>query len=164
MKPILLYLVLVGLPLLGIVGLLQVGHSLSAPVSLAGKWDAQLAPAQPQDSAPEAGLFHAGSTTVSITQSGPSLRLTFDSAPNTIFEGSIRDLTINASALDRGVGATTNSSNFTGTPVAFRARVDRLARPDRLVGVLSVDEGASRTELLLTATRQTDARKASGGQ
>ena len=163
MKPILLYLVLVGLPLLGTVGLLQVGQGLSAPVSVAGKWDVQLAPAQPQDSGREDGLLRAGPTTVSITQSGPNLRLSFDEGPSSIFEGSIRDMTINASVLNRGAAATTNSSNFTGTPVALRARVDRQTRADRLVGVLIVDEGPSRTELLMTATRQTDARKATGG-
>lgn len=161
MKSILLYVVLVGIPLLGIVGLLQVGQSLSAPVSLAGKWDAQLFPAQPQDSAPQM-LLRAGPTIVSITQSGPNLRLSFDDPPSTILEGSIRDLTVSASVLNRRAAAATNPSNF--TPIAFRARVERQTPADRLVGVLIVDEGSVRTELPLTAIRQAEAGKATGGQ
>ena len=42
MKPILLYLILVGLPVLGIFGLLRAGQKLSAPISLFGTWNAQL--------------------------------------------------------------------------------------------------------------------------
>jgi len=134
------------------------------PISLAGKWDIQLVPAQPQDLARADGLLRAGPASVTITQSGPNLRLTFDDTPSSIFEGSIRDMTINASVLDRGAAAVRNPANFTATPIAFRARVDRQTRADRLVGVLIVDEGPSRTEFLMTATRQTDAGKATGGQ
>src|SRR5436190_2119284 len=134
MKSILLYLVLVGLPLLGIVGLLQVGQGLSAPISLAGKWDVQLVPSRPPDPARQDGLLRAAPATVNITQSGPNLRLTFDNTPSPIFEGSIRGMTINASVLDWGRAAMTNPSNFTAIPIAFRATVDRRTRPERLVG------------------------------
>jgi|SRR5882672_8663517 len=164
MKSILLYLLLVGVPLLGIVGLLQVGQSLAAPISLAGKWTAQLVPAQPQGLAGEDWLLGDGSTTLSITQSGPNFRLTFDDSPGTVFEGSIQDMTINASVLDRGGAATTNPSYVRTTAVAFRGRVDRQAHPDRLIGVLIFGDGPSRAEVSLTAVRQGEGRKATRSQ
>jgi hypothetical protein len=169
MKSILLYLFLVGVPLLGIVGLLQVGQSLSAPISLAGKWTAQLVPAQPQDLASEDWLLGGGSTTLSITQSGPNFRLTFDDTPGKVFEGSIREMTINARVLDRGGAATTNPSNVRTTAVAFRGRVvrgtvDRQVQPDRLIGVLIFGDGPSRAEVSLTAMRQAGGREVTRGQ
>jgi len=162
MKSILLYVVLVGLPLLGIVGLLQVGQSLSAPISLAGKWNVQLVPAQPQGPARQDGVLRASPGTLSITQSGPNLRLSFDHTPSPTFEGSIRDVTINATVLDRRTAAMPNPANYTAAPIAFRATVDRQARPERLFGILIFGDGPSRAEVRLTATRQREDREATG--
>jgi hypothetical protein len=152
MKSFLRYLILVGLPLVGIVGLLQVGQSLTAPISLAGKWSAQLLPVQTQDFAGSEWLLHSASKVLSITQSGPKLRLSFDDAPSITFDGSIRDLTISANVHNREAAAAANPSNVRTSPVAIRAEVDPHA--DHLVGVLVFENGLSRTEVPLTAIRQ----------
>src|SRR6267378_4265967 len=94
MRAVLLYLVLVGLPVLGIFGLLRVGQTLSAPISLAGRWNAQLSVASPLGSSVGDPLIHPGPTVLSITQSGPQVFLTFDDIQKTTLIGNVQDLTI----------------------------------------------------------------------
>ena len=163
MKPVLLYLVLVGIPILGILGLLQVGQTLSAPISVAGTWNAQLSLPSQLDSAAGDPLIHPGPTLLNISQSGPDLLIAFDDDQKTTLVGHVRDMTIDASFFRDGRAATNSTSSATRT-IDFHARVDRQTEPDRLVGVLIFEDGPSRTEVPLTATRHGEVRKATGGQ
>lgn len=162
MRAVLLYLILVGLPVAGILGLLRVGQTLSAPIFLAGKWNAQLAPQDPRELAGEGSLLLPGPITLTIKQSGPNLLLTFEEDPKTTFVGNIRDVTINAGMVRQGATAPVVEN---GTiPISFQARVERQTERDRLVGVLIFEDGLSRTEVPLTALRQGEVRKATRGQ
>lgn len=152
MRPILLYVSLVGLPVLGILGLLQVGQTLSAPISLAGKWNAQLIPRNPQDLAGNNSLLRPGPTTLNITQSGPNLLLSFEDDPKATFVGNIRDMTINAGMVRQDAKATYTSNGTTS--IFLRARVDRHTSPERLLGVLTFANESVRIEVPLTAIRQ----------
>lgn len=162
MKPILLYVGLVGIPILGILGLLQMGQRLSAPISLAGKWSAQLTPPNSHEFAGEDSLLRPGPTTLNITQSGPNLLLSFEQDPKSTFAGNIRDVTIDAGMVRQGA-TPTRTSNGT-IAIYFHGRVDHQTKPDRLVGVLIFEDGSSRTEVPLTAIRQDEVRGATGGQ
>jgi len=158
MRPIILYLVLVGLPVLGILGLLQVGQTLSAPISLGGKWSAQLTPPDPRELVGEDWLLRHGPTTLNITQSGPNLLLSFEDDPKSTFVGNVRDVTINADLVRQGT-ATSNGR----VAIYFHATVDLQTEPDRFVGVLILDDGSLRTEVPLTAARQSGVHRANGG-
>jgi len=161
MKPVLLYLVLVGIPILGILGLLQVGQTLSAPISVAGTWNAQLSLPSQLDSAAGDPLIHPGPTLLNISQSGPRLFLAFNDDQKTTLVGNVQDMTIDASVFRDGRA---NSSSLAATIIHFHGKVNRQTEPDRLVGVLIFEDGPSRTEVPLTATRQGEVRKATGGR
>lgn len=162
MRTALLYLILVGLPVLGILELLHVGQGLSAPISLAGKWNAHLVPQNPRALAGEDSLLLPGPITLTITQSGPNLLLTFEEDPKTTFVGNIRDVTIDAGMIREGATAPRTSNG--AIPIYFHARVERQTEPDSLVGVLIFEDGPSRTEVPLTAMRQGEVRNATRGQ
>jgi hypothetical protein len=163
MRPVLLYLILVGVPLLGILALLRVGQTLSAPTSLAGSWSAQLSP-NPHDSLEGVLLLSSGPTMLSISQSGPNLLLSFNDNQQTTLAGTVRDATINASLVRQGVTATTYGPTAETNAIFFRAKVDRQSDPHRLLGVLIFARGPVHTEVPLTAIRQGEVRKATGAQ
>jgi hypothetical protein len=162
MKAILLYMILVGVPVLGILGLLRVGQRVSAPISLVGKWSAQLTPPNPQDLAGDDSLLRPGSTSLRISQSGSHLLLSFGDGQNTTFVGNIQDMTINAGLVRKGDTGPDRSDRTTAAKL--NARVDRQTDPDRLVGIVIFDYGSISTEVLLTATRQNGVSKSTGEQ
>lgn len=85
-----LYLLLVGTPLLGLIGLLRVGERLEAPPSVAGTWNVDSAFTR----AVERGCFpsaFAEATTLEVTQSGRFIRLTANDPAATLFEGRLTD-------------------------------------------------------------------------
>jgi hypothetical protein len=162
MKPILLYLILVGLPVLAIFGLLRAGQKLSAPISLAGAWNAQLNLENPPDSSVRTALIHPGPTVLSITQSGPHVFLTFDELQTTTLIGNVQDLTVYASFIPES-GGPTNTSGSKMTAIYFHGRVDRQTQPDRLLGVITFDRGPVRSKVSVIASRQSGVRQPTGG-
>lgn len=80
-KSVLLYIALVGLPVLGVLGILRLGSGLSAPPHLAGVWRAGLGPATQLvppcvELAHDAPAFH-------LSQSGVTVDLTLNDAART---------------------------------------------------------------------------------
>ena len=156
----LLYLSLVGLPVLGILGLLQVGQTLSAPISLAGTWNAQLNP-DSESTAAKSGLLPQPMV-LTITQSGPDVILVFDDNQQTTLVGKIQGATIDATALRHERTTATYAADFRNTPSSFRASIDWQAEPRRLVGVLVVDRGRLHAEVPIVAVRKGEVRKGVG--
>lgn len=73
------YALLVGIPLLGIVGVLGAGRRLTPPISVAGSWDFQIDPSATQAKPCFAGLGFTRSIVLSISQSGRYLTLKINS-------------------------------------------------------------------------------------
>ena len=159
MRAVLLYLGLVGLPVLGILGLLQVGQRLSAPISLAGTWNAQLSP-ESESTAADPGLPRP--VVLTITQSGSDVILVFDDDQRTTLVGKIQGAIIDATAV-RQDGTTANyAADFGNTPRSLRASIDWRAEPRRLVGVLVLDRGRLHAEVPILAIRKDKVRKGGG--
>lgn len=156
LRSFLLYSTLVGLPILGILGLLRAGQNLSAPISVAGTWEAQLSfPSQPPD---EPTIRH-GPTVLNISQSGTHLFLAFDEKTKLV--GSIDDVTIYAARSDGPDSA--NTLSLSPTAIYFRGRINRGRESDQLLGVITFAQGTVRTEVPLTASRHHGAIKPDGG-
>lgn len=147
MRPVLLYLALVGLPILAVCGLLHMGERLSAPVSVAGTWSAQLS--FPESLAGDP-MISPGVKVLTISQSGPQVFLTFDDERKTTLAGKINETAIYAGVLD---GAAIKTGTNRPTAISFHGRVNRQTEPDQLSGVLILDRGPVRTEIPLTALR-----------
>ena len=160
MRVVLLYLGLVGLPVLGVLGLLQVGQTLSAPISLAGTWNAQLSP-DTESTPADPGLLPRPMV-LTITQSGSDVILVFDDDQRTTLVGKIQGAIIDATAV-RQDGTTANyAADFGNTPRSFRASIDWRAEPRRLVGVLVLDRGRLHAEVPILAIRKDKVRKGGG--
>lgn len=139
MKAVLHYLVLVGIPILGVLGLLRIGSDLKPPVSVGGEWQLELTASTLTD-AGCASLFAEGIQPVlTVSQSGLHLVLELNTVEKTSFKGRLTELTI----------TTTTKKSET---VAFQATVDRQRDPNYLIGAISLPD--CKTPFTLTAFRQ----------
>lgn len=157
------YVLLVGLPLLGLAGVLKSGRSLVAPISVDGIWKIEAeagrlgSQSASQSCEKTAAPFAAGS--IAISQSGKNLVLTFDNGSKVVASGAIEGKTISASFAP---ARDTSSDNSCGDrPITFVATIDPRTEPRSLSAVLSVKDCASCVPLEFRAVRQP--RTPSGG-
>lgn len=139
MKSFLQYAALVGIFVLGVLGILRLGHSLQAPASVGGNWTLQLTLPPGLDPACTLALPGTDSAVLEISQSGPELVLTLNDANQTTFSGQLAGLKINAS-----------SKQEPGWQL--EADVDRQPEPDRLVGTLA--SGSCAASIQVVGIRQ----------
>jgi hypothetical protein len=143
---VLAYIFLVGLPLLGLAGILKSGRGLKAPFSVDGAWKIEA-------SAPSASpcgnlLSSISNAPLSISQSGKSLVVTVSGGTKTA-TGTLDGKIINA----QFAGADQSSACGDGS-LALSATLDPLAEPRTLSGTLSVEGCASCAPLAFRAVRQ----------
>jgi hypothetical protein len=155
-RSVLLYLLLVGTPLLGVFELLRIGQRLTPPISVAGTWTVER-------SATDFSVVpnerpRLGPTILTITQSGPHLVVVLNDDKGTTLEGEILGSIINAGVSSRS--ATLDASTSAPTDLLFHAVVDRSNSGDRLLGDLS---SIDRPSLSFIATRER-ATKTTGGK
>jgi hypothetical protein len=153
------YILLVGLPLLGLAGVLRSGRSLTAPISVDGVWkfDADANSVSPQGCAKVASSL--ASTSAVISQSGKSLVLMFNGPSKIVASGSIegKSLTAAINPEPDSLGAVCSGDQT----VSFTATVDPKSEPRALTGVLSVNGCPSCAPIPFHAVRQP--RVAAGG-
>jgi hypothetical protein len=161
MRPVLLYILLVGLPALGVVGVLHAGKNLKPPVFLGGTWSlrvsAEVAGARPcGDSA-----IRLDGSTLTIFQSGPTLLITIDGEQKTLLEGEIKDLAVTASLVEQSVDKE-GASSRNAIPIYMEARVDQQAGHDFLPGLLKLTGCSAFEGIPFVATRQPVKEQQSG--
>jgi hypothetical protein len=83
------YALLVGIPLLGVVGVLGAGRGLTAPLSVAGIWDFRIDPSASSAQSCVARLGFTPSTTMDISQSGRYLTLTLNNQSKVRLQGTL---------------------------------------------------------------------------
>jgi hypothetical protein len=148
------YVLLVGLPLFGLVGILEAGRNLIAPVSVGGVWDLQpdLSVAEAQSCS--AWLRLARPVALEISQSGRNLALTLSTLPKVSLQAELNgtelatDLALPASS--RVEGSCTNAGRL-----SLKAEVDPKADPQVLSGVLSMPGCPSCGSIRFRAVKQT---------
>lgn len=110
------YLLMVGIPLLGVLVILQLGTRLKAPVSVRGEWKLEISGSRDCLLSGQP----AEAPVLKISQSGPDLQLDFSSQPGEKL----------ASKLD---GQTLRTVGTDGeTTLALVATINRDSEPDRL--------------------------------
>jgi hypothetical protein len=152
------YILLVGLPLLGLAGVLRSGHSLTAPISVDGVWKIETDAGRM--AVPSCDKPASAFSSVVISQSGKSLVLTFNNAPKTVSSGVLEGESLRAS----GVPArdlSVKSGCGDDQPWTLTATVDSSTEPRSLTGVLSVTGCPSCVPVKFHAVRQP--RAAGGG-
>lgn len=148
MKGVLLYILLVGLPLLGILEVLHIGKHLKPPIFLGGTWSIQVSRETADIGSCGDLPIHFDGALLNISQSGSSLILTFGGEQKTSLAGEIHDSFIVAGSLyqsaDKALAADAPGA------IRFQAQVDQ---PDRLQGVLKLTNCPALQSLPFTATR-----------
>ena len=145
MKPLPLYVLLVGLPVSGVSLVVRLGPVAPAPPSFGGAWTVDAPPLVPGCSAPDANTAPGG---ITVQQSGPRLTLIVHDSTRTRLAGHITAEGLTASP---SAGAAEGSAP---TILGLDAVVHRDAAPDRMEGQLIVGGCGTRTTLPFTATRE----------
>ncbi len=148
LRAILLYLLLVGTPVLGILGLLRVGQSLTPPISMRGTWTVQLSLQTADSTSCASAVSGSDQAVLAISQSGPQLQLILKGKEWIALAGEIHDTTVTAEGPSASAGAGASSS------IHLNARVDRQAKPNRLLGQITFPNCPSHIAMAFTATRQ----------
>ena len=118
------YLLLVGVPVLGLLGILEAGRGIAAPPSISGDWTLQFDPAAPCAN----GRASLRQPALSISQSGTGALITVNDGHATTLEASIDGSTLTAKSLTANIAGKPGERTLEGkmhfdgcAPVAFRA-------------------------------------------
>lgn len=144
------YILLVGFPLLGLVGVLRTGRDLTAPLSVDGTWRIQTDVNQLAAMPCSGSIGSIQDTDVVISQSGKNLILNLDKATAS---GVIEGTTLTAS-VQPSVAWARESLCGNDRLLALTATVDAKADPRSLMGVLSDNRCPSCTPVRFHAVRQ----------
>jgi hypothetical protein len=142
------YVLLVGIPLLGVVGVLGAGRRLTAPISVAGSWDFNIDPSGSEAQSCIAGLGVTRSTVMDISQSGRYLTLTLNSQPKLGLQGTLRGTTVVANFTSPLETSCDRASGFSMT-----AEIDKAA-PRMMSGMWKFDGCPSCGSANFQAVRQ----------
>jgi hypothetical protein len=148
------YTFLVILPLLGLAGILKNGRRLAAPPSIDGLWSVQVDPAQ-VDSPCGKVLAAISDKTISISQSGSVLALSFPSTSKITSFGTLDGTTVRASL--NLPQESSSESSCGGRKLSLLATIDRPAGSGPLVGTLSATDCPTCASARFRAERQSPA-------
>ena len=142
------YILLVGLPLLGLAGVLKSGRSLNAPFSVDGAWKIDAGAINASAAPCGDSLSSVSNSPVSISQSGTSLVINLGGKTTT---GTLSGKTITAQFAGANSPNTTDCSDRSLT---LTATLDPLTDPRTLSGRLSVQGCASCLPVEFRAVKQ----------
>ncbi len=143
------YALLVGIPLLGIVGVLGAGRNLTAPLSVAGSWDLQIDSSVTQPQSCIASLGFHDPTVLDISQSGRYLTLTLNNQSRVGLEGTLQGNAVAANSISPLRTSCDSVSGFSLT-----AEIDPKATPRIMSGILKFDVCPSSGSAKFQAVRQ----------
>jgi len=148
------YILLVGLPLLGLVGVLRSGRGLVAPISVDGVWKFVTDGPNPPAGMCGKSLASIQDSLVTISQSGSRLTLTLNNGSTATGSGVIERTSLNAT-----VPLSWQPMNEPGcgsnTVVMLSATVNPKAEARAMQGTISVNDCASCSTVNYQALRQT---------
>ncbi len=147
------YILLVGLPLLGLAGVLRSGRKLIAPISIDGTWKVEGDASRISNQPCAKTLSSLLNTSLVISQSGKNLAITFNNPTKTVGSGLLEGKSLRAS-----IGPQRDSAGEAGCggdqiPI-LNAAIDPKSEPRILTGTLSVSECTSCTPVAFRAVRQ----------
>jgi hypothetical protein len=149
---IIAYIVLVGLPILGLVGILKTGRSVAAPLSVDGTWTLHADPARL--TALPCGKALATSD-LAISQSGGTFTLGLTNEPKSRASGVLSGAILKASVLPSSDDADCGQ----GRELTLIATVDPKASPRSLTGTISLNDCGTCQPVEFRAFRRAPAAK-----
>jgi hypothetical protein len=156
---VLAYVLLVGLPIVGLVGVLKTGRTLKAPISVDGSWQLQADPVR-LATLPCGKALAEDDAALVISQSGKNFTLGISNGPKSNGSGVIEGRNLTASIAPSGDESA--QAFCGGNELSLIATVDPNTDPRSLAGKLWVKNCSSCEPVEFRATRQVAvARKAS---
>jgi hypothetical protein len=146
------YILLVGLPIAGLVGVLKSGRKLTAPVSVDGLWHLQIDPERLASLPCGKGLADSPETALAISQSGKNFTLSLSNGPQSTSTGVIEGARVKASIAPAPDWSAQTGCG--GQELTLVATVDAKAEPRTLAGQLSVSHCPTCGVIEFRATRQ----------
>lgn len=123
-----IYLLLVGPPFLGLVGILELGKRLTPPRSIGGEW--QLDDSSRQEAAaPCHGIVFDKQPTLKVSQSGLRAEVLFADRAKTAIDVEIDGQRLSGGARTAGAGSCDQ-------PLTFEAVLDKTGPEPRMIGTL----------------------------
>lgn len=155
---IMAYILLVGLPVVGLIGVLKSGRTLTAPISVDGRWQLQADPVRLAALPCGKTLAQNPYTALAISQSGKNFTLSLSDGPKSTAWGVLDGTTLKASVVP-SIAWSAEAGCGDGRELSLVATVDPKANPRSLVGLLSVNHCSACTPVEFHAVRQTPALK-----
>lgn len=153
---IIAYILLVGLPLLGLIGVIKTGRRLSAPISVDGTW--KLDPTDKLLSGPcVKPLSSLQSSTMTISQSGKNLVLALGEGPKGVGSGTIEGTRLNGTMPIDNDTAPADPSCGVNSVLALTANIDPKAQPRAMTGTIQVVGCSSCATMSYHSVRQSQA-------
>jgi hypothetical protein len=158
---ILAYILLVGLPIVGLLGVLRSGRKLTPPISVDGLWHLQADPDRLASLPCGNALASSPDTALAISQSGKNFTLTLANGPKSTSSGEL-----DGTALKASIAPSPEWSAQAGCgsdrELALVATVDPKSEPRSLSGTLSVNNCSSCGAVEIRAVKQTPPAKRVG--
>ncbi|MHB8218679.1 MAG: hypothetical protein ACYDDS_21615 [Candidatus Sulfotelmatobacter sp.] len=155
------YILLVGLPLLGLAGVLRFGHGLSAPISVSGVWKLGAEGAPLVDGKCGKGLASLQGALLTISQSGKELIVSVNNESLAIGSGVMEGTTLMATLplLETPTKEPTCGSD---NGITLTATVDPKLEPRSMQGTFSLRECDSCARMKYRAVRQAYSSRVEG--
>jgi hypothetical protein len=148
------YVLLVGLPIVGLLGVLKSGRSLTAPLSVDGVWRLQVDPVRLAALPCGKALASAPETALAISQSGRNFTLNLTNGPKSTASGLIDGTTLKASVVPLPAWSDEIGCG-NGRELSLVATVNPKADPRSLAGTVSVNNCPSCPSVEFHAVRET---------
>jgi hypothetical protein len=147
------YLCLVGMPLVGLMGVLRAGQRLVAPASIGGSWT-MAADLSTLTATPCTTLLSAKQPLLTLAQSGSSIVATLNDVERTTLTGTLHDTTL---TMGEASGPPANAATSCADAMYLNATVDTRAVPRVITGVVGIhcpDPGSGCGSVPFRAVRQ----------
>jgi hypothetical protein len=153
------YAVLVGLPVLGLLGALKAGRKLTAPISIDGAWRLEADSAKLSTLSCGKALAEFSDSALTISQSGTNFTLSFN-GPKSEGAGTLAGTSLNATFVPSREWLAQADCGVDRKMILV-ATVNPDATPRSLTGVLSASNCPTCGAVEFRAVRQAPARRAS---
>jgi hypothetical protein len=155
---IIAYIILVGLPIVGLAAALKSGRNLTAPISVDGVWTVKADPVQLAGLSCSHSFVPAQDTALTISQSGKNFTLSLANSPKSIGSGSIEGTKLRASLVPPDLW-TSQAGCGSGHELSIAGTVDGSGSSRTLLGTLSVNGCPACATMRFSGFRQTPPAK-----
>jgi hypothetical protein len=151
---VLFYILLVGLPILGLFGVLRKGRSLTPPISVDGSWKVQT---DGVATLPCGNASQPSNINLAISQSGETFTMNLGGVQKSPIFGALDGTTLKATGPSSAWPG--DNSCAGGHDFSLIAKVDPKASPRALAGTISINDCPSCSPVSFHAVRQVPAEK-----